>query len=87
MASLIPCPHCGIRPTEEFDIRGAVPGPRPEDDADLPQWIDYVHLRENPRGRLQEHWHHVGGCRRWLVVERDTRTHQVYSVHDAAGLQ
>ena len=37
--------------------------------------IDYVYLRDNPRGRYDEYWHHTSGCRRWLVVERDTVTH------------
>ena len=32
--------------------------------------MDYVYLRDNPRGPLREYWHHAGGCRRWLVVTR-----------------
>ncbi|PZO89700.1 MAG: hypothetical protein DI631_12830 [Acinetobacter johnsonii] len=32
----------------------------------------------------REYWHHAGGCRRWLVVARDTATHAVASVRDAA---
>ena len=39
----------------------------------------------NPRGRTREHWQHVFGCRRFLVVERDTVSHEVYSVTDGAG--
>ena len=26
-----------------------------------------------------EYWHHAAGCRRWLVVTRDTVTHEVYA--------
>ncbi|MGH1361475.1 MAG: sarcosine oxidase subunit delta [Burkholderiaceae bacterium] len=82
MASLIECPHCGTRPTEEFTVRGEDPGKRPASDAELSTWVEHIHFRANPRGRLREHWHHLGGCRRWLVVERDTSTHQVYGVFD-----
>lgn len=46
--------------------------------------MDYVFLRENPRGAYAEYWHHAGGCRRWLVVTRDTATHAVENVVDAA---
>ncbi len=87
MASLIDCPHCGTRPTEEFTPKGEVPGTMPALDAGVGVWIEHVHFRNNPRGRLHEHWHHHGGCRRWLVVERDTFTHRVYSVRDAAAEQ
>ncbi len=84
MASLIECPHCGLRPKEEFGIKGAVL-PRPSAEASPEAWMEYVYLRENPRGGYAEYWHHAGGCRRWLVVVRDTATHAVESVQDAAG--
>ena len=83
MPSLIACPFCGLRPTEEFTPRGDAPGPRPAVDAPLEAWHDHIYLRENVRGRHLEHWHHLGGCRRWLLVERDTVTHEVYAVRDA----
>ena len=82
MASLIDCPHCGPRPKEEFGVKGAVL-PRPAADAGADAWMDYVYLRENPRGGHREYWHHAGGCRRWLVVTRDTLTHAVTRVADA----
>lgn len=83
MASLIPCPFCGLRPAGEFTPRGEVPPPRPEPEAPFEAWHDHLYLRDNVRGRHLEHWHHDGGCRRWLVVERDTATHEVFSVVDA----
>ncbi|MGF6176487.1 sarcosine oxidase subunit delta [Ensifer sp. 4252] len=85
MASLITCPHCGVRPKEEFAIRGDASLIRPAPSAPNEAWHDYVYVRANPRGRTVEHWHHVAGCRRFLVVERDTVTHEVYSVVDGAA--
>ncbi|WP_064684628.1 sarcosine oxidase subunit delta [Rhizobium bangladeshense] len=84
MASLISCPHCGARPKEEFSIRGDARLVRPAPDAGQDAWFDYVYLRDNPKGRHSEYWHHSSGCRRWLIVERDTFTHKVRGVRDAA---
>ena len=84
MASLITCPHCGRRPKEEFSIRGDARPERPEPNAADADFVRYVFIRDNPRGRYREHWHHTLGCRRFLVVERDTVTHEVYGVTDAA---
>ena len=84
MASLIRCPHCGPRPREEFAVRGAAL-PRPAPEADQATWFDHVYLRDNPKGELAEYWHHLGGCRRWLIVTRNTVTHDVSAVVDAAA--
>jgi methylglutamate dehydrogenase subunit B len=77
----IRCPHCGDRPSEEFTYLGDASPKRPEtnDPAAMEQWFDYVYLRENPRGRIFEYWHHSGGCRSWLVAERNTDTHEFFS--------
>jgi len=86
MASLITCPHCGTRPKEEFSIRGAAAPRRPSAGDRDEVWYAYVYVRDNPKGRTQEYWHHAAGCRRFLVVERDTLTHEVFGVTDAAAL-
>ena len=85
MAYLINCPHCGRRTTDEFYIKGDASKVRPAaiGEDTMEQWHDYVHIRDNVRGRIAEHWHHTGGCRQWLVVERDSMTHEVYSVTPA----
>jgi heterotetrameric sarcosine oxidase delta subunit len=86
MASLITCPHCGIRPREEFTIRGDASPVRPKPSASDDAWYSYVYIRENPKGRIVEHWQHTMGCRRWLVVERDNAmSHEVYSVTDVSA--
>ena len=77
---LIACPHCGTRPVEEFTFLGdaSVKRPTSNDPATMEQWFDYVYLRDNPKGRFDEYVHHSGGCRAWLVVSRNTQTHEVY---------
>ncbi|MCM2441703.1 sarcosine oxidase subunit delta [Agrobacterium vitis] len=83
MASLIPCPYCGPRPKEEYTIKGAALS-RPAPDAGPDVWHDYVYLRENPRGAYEEYWHHTSGCRRWIVVCRNTATHEISASFDAS---
>ena len=77
---LITCPHCGNRPVEEFTFLGDAKPQRPasNDPSTMEQWFDYVYLRDNPKGRYNEYVHHSGGCRSWLVVTRDTDTHEVF---------
>jgi heterotetrameric sarcosine oxidase delta subunit len=77
---LIQCPHCGTRPVEEFTFLGDAKPVRPttNDPSSMEQWFDYVYLRDNPRGDIQEYAHHSGGCRAWLVVARNTETHEVH---------
>ncbi len=74
----LPCPHCGERSSAEFAYHGDARPDRPNDDAPLKAWHDFVYLRENPRGPIDELWHHVQGCRAWIVVRRDTFTHAVF---------
>jgi len=73
----IPCPHCGSRSSEEFAYLGDATPDRPADDAPEADWFAFVYLRDNPAGPLHELWHHVLGCRSWIVIERDTVTHEV----------
>lgn len=80
----IHCPFCGPRDHSEFDCRGDASVQRPAlDDESIEAWHAYVFTRANPRGRHAEFWHHVHGCRQWLVVERDTLTHEIFSVRSA----
>ncbi len=74
----IPCPICGIRSETEFTYGGDanVIQPAMEEGEQAP-WLDYVFLRDNPRGPHREYWHHVQGCRQWLVLERNTLTHEI----------
>lgn len=72
------CPVCGLRDETEFDYGGDATVKRPaQDNTDSSAWHDYVFIRDNPRGAHHEYWHHVQGCRQWVVVERDTLTHKI----------
>ena len=85
----IPCPTCGVRDHSEFAYGGDATVVRPDPaNTDEGAWTDYVYLRDNPRGRHREYWQHVHGCRQWLIVDRDTVTHEIFRVspaRDAAG--
>ncbi|MCB5408525.1 sarcosine oxidase subunit delta [Pseudogemmobacter faecipullorum] len=41
---------------------------------------EYLYLRENPAGEHQELWFHEQGDRSWLVVTRNTLTHEITRV-------
>ena len=76
----IPCPHCGTRSHAEFAYLGDAGHTRPtpaEGPPDPTLFVDYVYLRPNPAGWHKEWWQHVGGCRAWLVVERNVTTHEI----------
>ena len=76
----IPCPCCGERCLEEFSYHGDAAPRRPAADAGAAEWHDYVYLRDNPDGAHSELWYHSGGCRQWLVVTRDMRSHAISQV-------
>ena len=75
------CPLCGDRDRREFYYRGDAVGlRRPAPDAGIAAWDDYLHLRDNPAGETRDLWYHEAGCGAWLVVTRNTITHDVLSV-------
>jgi sarcosine oxidase subunit delta len=80
----IPCPHCGSRDSSEFVYRGDGTVRRPDPAApNAPEeFFRYVNIRDNPAGEHRELWYHGAGCRTWLVVTRNTRTHAVSGAVD-----
>ena len=75
MGFKIDCPNCGPRSYHEFSFGGEL---RPYDaDASLEEDYASTWLRRNAAGPQEERWFHFAGCRRWLTVERDTRTNEV----------
>ncbi|MEM9873160.1 MAG: sarcosine oxidase subunit delta [Pseudomonadota bacterium] len=82
----IVCPICGARDRREFYYQGAaVALERPAPDAGDAAWDDYLHLRDNPAGDLDELWSHDAGCGAWLKVTRNVSTHEVKAVRLAGG--
>ncbi len=78
----IRCPFCGERDSSEFTYQGDANARRPSSDEAGVQsrFFEAVYLRDNPVGAHQELWYHVFGCRSWLRVTRDTRTHEIFTV-------
>ena len=77
---LIPHPLLGLRDAQEFTYLGDAslinrPDGMAENAADA--FYDYVYLRDNPAWIHRELWFHEQGDRSWLVVTRNTLTHEI----------
>jgi sarcosine oxidase, subunit delta len=73
---LLPHPHLGARPLEEFVYGGAdrvAPDPVACSDA---AWVDHVFHRDGAPGLRREWWYHRPSAT-WLVLERDTASDAV----------
>jgi methylglutamate dehydrogenase subunit B len=82
----IRCPFCGERGSGEFTYLGAdVSRPNPDTPQAHSEFFEAVYVRENPAGKHEELWYHASGCRSWLIVARDTRTHEIFAVEFAKG--
>jgi len=80
---LINHPILGPRDAAEFVYKGdANLIHRPDWQAEdaVSQFIEYGYLRDNPAGLHRELWFHEQGDRSWLVVTRDTTTHEITKV-------
>lgn len=76
-------PLLGPRDAQEFVYLGdASMIDRPDWQADNAgeAFHDYLYLRDNPAGEHQELWYHEKGDRSWLVVTRNTLTHEITDV-------
>lgn len=86
---LIPHPLLGPRDAQEFTCLGdASLLNRPDGmaDAAAEAFYDYVYLRDNPAGVHRELWFHEQGDRSWLVVTRDTVTHEILGAELASDV-
>lgn len=74
-------PLLGPRDASEFTYLGdASLIDRPDGLTDPQAFHDYAYLRDNPAGLHRELWFHGQGDRSWLVVTRDTVTHEITDV-------
>ncbi len=80
---LINHPLLGPRDAQEFTYLGdATLINRPDWQADnaAEAFHDYLYMRDNPAGEHRELWFHEQGDRSWLVVTRNTLTHEILKV-------
>lgn len=80
---IIPHPLLGPRDASEFTVLGdasLMNRPDPEAENALDAFHDYLYLRDNPAGEHRELWFHEQGDRSWLVVTRNTLTHEITRV-------
>ena len=80
---IIDHPLLGPRDAQEFTYLGDAslmerPDWRAPDAAD--RFYEYLYLRDNPAGEHRELWFHEQGDRSWLVVTRNTVTHEILRV-------
>lgn len=76
-------PLLGPRDAAEFVYLGdASLIDRPDGMADnaADEFHDYLYLRDNVAGFMEELWYHEQGDRSWLVVTRNTLTHEITKV-------
>lgn len=60
---------------------------RPEDEVWSESWEAYLHRRTNTAGPVEELWYHGAGCGAWLLVGRDTLTHEVSGASLASAVE
>ncbi|MEM7267966.1 MAG: sarcosine oxidase subunit delta [Pseudomonadota bacterium] len=76
-------PLLGPRDAAEFYVMGdaaLIDRPDPDAEGATEAFYEYGYLRDNPAGEHRELWYHEQGDRSWLVVTRNTLTHEVISV-------
>lgn len=84
---LINHPLLGPRDAQEFVYKGdasLLDRPDGMSEQALEQFTEYAYLRDNPAGEHRELWYHEQGDRSWLVVTRNTLTHEILDVQLAS---
>ena len=79
---IIDHPILGPRDAQEFVYLGdAALMARPDGmSARIKAFHDWLYNRDNPAGLHRELWYHEQGDRSWLVVTRNTVTHEITKV-------
>ncbi|MDR0809547.1 MAG: sarcosine oxidase subunit delta [Gemmobacter sp.] len=76
-------PILGPRDAQEFVYlgdAGLIERPDGLAEGAVDAFHDYLYLRDNPAGEHRELWYHEQGDRSWLVVTRNTLTHEITRV-------
>ncbi len=80
---IIDHPLLGPRDAAEFVVMGdasLIGRPDPDATGATRRYFEYLYLRDNPAGLHRELWYHAHGDRSWLVVTRDTFSHEILKV-------
>jgi len=76
-------PLLGPRDSQEFTYLGdasLINRPDWQAEGAVDHFTEYLYQRDNPAGEHQELWFHEQGDRSWLVVTRNTLTHEISKV-------
>ena len=76
-------PLLGPRDASEFVYLGdasLMNRPDPKSETAAQEFYEYQYLRNNPAGEHKELWFHEQGDRSWLIVTRNTATHEILNV-------
>ena len=82
-------PLLGPRDASEFTYLGdarIIDRPDPKSETAARDFYEYGYLRDNPAGWHEELWFHEVGDRSWLVVTRNTLTHEISGVELASDV-
>lgn len=80
---IIDHPLLGPRDAAEFTYLGdasLIDRPEPAAGDAAERFYEYLYLRDNPAGEHRELWFHEHGDRSWLIVTRNTLTHEITKV-------
>ncbi len=80
---IIKHPLLGDRDSSEFTYLGdakLLNRPDWQSQDALNEFHDYLYLRDNPAGIHRELWFHEHGDRSWIIVTRNTITHEITDV-------
>ena len=80
---IIDHPLLGPRDASEFVYLGdasLLNRPKWDEEKSEDNFYKYLYLRENVAGMHKELWFHQHGDRSWLVISRNTVTHEIFKV-------
>ena len=80
---IIEHPLLGPRDSSEFVYMGdasLINRPKWDEEESEDKFYEYLYLRKNIAGIHNELWFHQQGDRSWLVISRNTLTHEIIKV-------
>ena len=86
---IIEHPLLGPRDSQEFTYLGdasLLQRPDASTGNAAETFVDYQYMRDNPAGTHRELWYHEMGDRSWLVITRDTTSHEILAVELASDV-